>query len=159
MAIPDDADRAIHVIRESIQELCVSDHQENDEVLRMWLENKTAENFLLWLASANQSIFVDEQDGKICAVGGATNSGEITLNYVAPSIRFQGVSKIMLATLEGFLTDSGHNQATLTSTETARRFYYMQGYVDAGAPEFWGKLPGYPMAKLLKRTPRTQGQQ
>jgi len=152
-AILDDAEQAIDVIRRSIQELCLSDHRGEEDVLQMWLENKTAENFRLWLGLGNQRILVAEQDGKISAVGGASRRGEIMLNYIAPNARFRGVSKTMLVALEQYLADEGHDRITLTSTETARRFYRSRGYVDAGVPEFWGKLPGYPMAKLLKGRP------
>ena len=148
-ATPADAERAVQVMRQSIEELCISDHQRNDDALRMWLENKTPEQFRSWLASPGQHLLVAEIDEIICAVGGATRSGEITLNYVAPSARFQGLSKMMLGALERYLRDEGLVRAMLTSTQTAHRFYRSVGYVDIGAPELWGQLPGYPMAKDL----------
>ena len=145
----DDAEEAVQVIRKSITELCVSDHHNDDEIVQMWLENKTPEHFRSSLGSPNQRLLVAEQDGKMCAVGGAARSGEITLNYVAPNARFQGISKMMLIALERHLRDEGHERAILTSTETAHRFYRSVGYVDAGRPVPWGKLPGYPMVKIL----------
>jgi len=145
----DDAEQAVQVIRKSIAELCVSDHHNDDEIVQMWLENKTPEHFRSWLGSPNQRLLVAEQDGNICAVGGAARSGEITVNYVAPDARFQGISKMMLIALEQHLRDDGHERAILTSTETAHRFYRSVGYVDAGRPVPWGKLPGYPMVKIL----------
>ncbi|WP_119752367.1 GNAT family N-acetyltransferase, partial [Neorhizobium tomejilense] len=92
----EDAEQAVRVIRRSIEELCVSDHQRDESVLSMWLSNKTAENFRRWLKSPDQRLLVAEHDGAICSVGGATRSGEITLNYILPDARFRGVSTAMV---------------------------------------------------------------
>uniref|UniRef100_UPI000E6D3A1D GNAT family N-acetyltransferase n=1 Tax=Neorhizobium tomejilense TaxID=2093828 RepID=UPI000E6D3A1D len=92
----EDAEQAVSVIRRSIEELCVSDHQGDESALGMWLSNKTAENFRRWLKSPDQTLLVAEHDGAICSVGGATRSGEITLNYILPDARFRGVSTAMV---------------------------------------------------------------
>ncbi|MEF0939165.1 GNAT family N-acetyltransferase [Rhizobium sp. BR 362] len=145
-----DAEQAIQVLRRSITELCIFDHLGNDEIVQMWLENKTPAHFRSWVCAPDQHILVAEHDGTICAVGGAARkSGEITLNYIAPSARFQGISKRMLVALERYLQDAGHEHVILTSTATAHRFYRSVGYVDTGAPVMWGLLSGYPMAKAL----------
>jgi hypothetical protein len=48
-----DADAAIDVVRRSIQQLCVADHCNDSETLAIWLNNKTPQNFLDWLSSAD----------------------------------------------------------------------------------------------------------
>ncbi|MDE1997192.1 MAG: GNAT family N-acetyltransferase [Rhizobiaceae bacterium] len=148
-ANPDDAEQAIQVIRQSIEELCISDHQRDENILGTWLSNKTPENFRSWLNSPNQTLLVAERDGGICAVGAATRTGEITLNYISPHARFQDISKAMVIALERRLLDWGNKRAHLVSTHTALQFYRSVGYVDAGPPEFWEQLPGYPMEKIL----------
>jgi hypothetical protein len=46
--------------------------------------------------------------------------------------------------------ERGNTRCFLTSTETARRFYLANGYVEAGAPVGnFGTSSGYPMAKNL----------
>ncbi|KKX30478.1 hypothetical protein YH62_13205 [Rhizobium sp. LC145] len=144
-----DAEQAIRVIQRSIEELCVSDHLRDENVLSMWLSNKTAENFRLWLESPDQILLVTERDGVICSVGGATRTGEITLNYILPGTRFSGLSKAMVIALERILLDLGNSRVRLTSTRTAQRFYHSIGYQDVGPPVFWGRLPGYPIEKII----------
>lgn len=144
-----DAEQAASVLRRSIQELCFLDHDGEEHMLRQWLSNKTPENVRSWIEAPDQYMVVAEEDGIILGVGGAAHVGEIMLNYVAPEARFKGVSKSILASLEANLRDLGRTQSTLTSTRTAHAFYIAAGYVDAGEPEFWGKLPGQPMKKSL----------
>ena len=57
-----------------------------------------------------------------------TKAGMITLNYVSPDARFQGVSKALLAALERTAAELGLKQCRLESTKTARRFYEAAGY-------------------------------
>ncbi|WP_052751754.1 GNAT family N-acetyltransferase [Neorhizobium galegae] len=116
----------------------------------MWLSNKTAENFRRWLNVPDQTLLVAEHHGAICSVGGATESGEITLNYILPDARFRGLSKAMVIALEQILLNRGNLLVRLTSTQTAQRFFHSMGYQDAGPPVFWGRLPGYPMEKILQ---------
>ena len=79
-----------------------------------------------------------------------TDGGEILLNYVSPDARFRGASDAVLAAMEARAADRGATRCTLTSTETARRFYRARGYEETGAPERkFGMDSGYPMAKLL----------
>lgn len=144
-----DAEQVVSVLHRSIQELCVLDHGGDEQALRQWLGNKTRENIRSWIEASDRYIVVAEQNGLVLAVGGASRSGEIILNYVAPEARFKGVSKSILAALEAYLRSLGWAQSTLTSTRTAYAFYVAMGYKDAGQPEFWGKLPGQPMKKSL----------
>jgi GNAT superfamily N-acetyltransferase len=86
----------------------------------------------------------------ILAVGSVTDAGEITLNYVASDSRFRGVSRALLGALEARAAARGNTRCTLTSTETARRFYLSGGYVDDGKPVGnFGTRSGYPMFKRL----------
>ncbi|WP_245312466.1 GNAT family N-acetyltransferase [Rhizobium sp. R693] len=148
-AKPEDAEQAIQVIRQSIEELCFADHRRDQDILRMWLSNKTPDNFRSWTTSPDQILLVAERDGEICCVGGVARDGEITLNYVSPKVRFQGISRAMVDALERVLLDLGRTRIRLVSTNTALRFYHSIGYRDFGPPEFWGQLPGYPMEKEL----------
>lgn len=147
-----DADAICAIVRQSITHLCNLDHHEDKDILKTWLENKTPATFKLWINSPNQHFFVAEEQGNIIGVGAVTLTGEITLNYVAPEARFQGISKALLSTLEAFLSDKGFKQCTLTSTKTAHGFYQSAGYEDKGEPTLWMKLKGYPMRKGLRST-------
>lgn len=76
--------------------------------------------------------------------------GEITLNYVSPEARFQGVSKTLVAALERRARERGSIRCTLSSTKTARRFYLDAGYTDNGTPQCaFGMLSCFPMAKRI----------
>jgi GNAT superfamily N-acetyltransferase len=146
----DDAVAACHVLRRSITELCHADHQNDPTILRRWLRNKTPERFTSWINQPGNSVLVAVEDGKILAVGLVTDAGEIALNYVSPDARFRGVSRALLGALEARAGDRGNAKCRLTSTETARRFYRTNNYVEDGAAVTAGEsVTGYPMFKLL----------
>jgi len=54
-----DADRAIGVIRRSIQELCELDHKSDSATLSMWLSNKTADKMRQWIAAHTVLVAVE----------------------------------------------------------------------------------------------------
>jgi GNAT superfamily N-acetyltransferase len=154
-ATTDDADAACLVMRRSIAELCAADHGNDEAILRRWLGSKTPEIFLSWMAQPDNSVLVAIEDDHILAVGAVTDAGEITLNYVLPEARFRGVSRGMLGALEARAAERGNVRCRLTSTETARRFYLANGYVECGpAALVFATLSGYPMARLLKPQPQ-----
>jgi ribosomal protein S18 acetylase RimI-like enzyme len=95
-------------------------------------------------------VLVAVEHGKILAVGAVTDSGEVTLNYVSPDARFRGVSRALLSALENRAAERGNKRCTLASTETARRFYQANGYVEDSRLEGkFGKSASYAMSKLL----------
>jgi GNAT superfamily N-acetyltransferase len=149
-ATPEDASAACQVMRRSIAELCVADHGNDEAILRRWLSNKTPEVFLSWIAQPDNSLLVAVEGGNILAVGAITDAGEITLNYVSPDARFRGVSSALLGALEARALERGNARCILTSTETARRFYRANGYVEDGLPAGkFGTRASYPMSKPL----------
>lgn len=149
IAKDDDAEDACAVLRRSIQDLCVADHGNDAQTIREWLANKTPDIVRSWIGAPGQQVMIAEENRKILGVGAATAAGEITLNYVAPDARFQGVSKAILAALERYLRDQGQTRSTLSSTQTAHRFYQAAGYRDAGEPQTWWRARCQPMAKNL----------
>jgi GNAT superfamily N-acetyltransferase len=155
-ALPEDAPAACVVLKRSIAELCAADHGNDPEILARWLGNKTTENFCAWISQPDNSLLVAVEDGAILAVGSVTDAGKITLNYVSPDARFQGVSRALLYALETRAAQRGNDRCTLTSTETARRFYQSNGYIEDGAPvgEF-GTTSGYPMTKTIATLSRS----
>lgn len=145
-----DAEAACDVLRRSITELCYADHQNDPAILKQWLRNKTPEQFTSWISRPGNSVFVAIEDGIILAVGAVTDAGEITLNYVSPDARFRGISRALLGALEARAVEQCNARCQLTSTETARRFYLTNSYVDDGAPVIgFGSVLGYPMFKSL----------
>jgi GNAT superfamily N-acetyltransferase len=119
-------------------------------ILARWLGNKTVENFVAWINQPDNSLLVAVEEGRILAVGSVTDAGSIGLNYVSPDARFQGVSRTLLRALEARALARNNRQCTLTSTETARRFYLSNGYVSSGAASgAFGTDAAYPMYKIL----------
>jgi GNAT superfamily N-acetyltransferase len=149
-AVAEDAPAACQVLRRSIAELCVADHGNDPAILQRWLSNKTPEIVASWIASPGNSVLVAVEHGTILGVGSVTNAGEVLLNYVSPDARFRGVSRALLRTLEARAIERGNVRCTLTSTETARRFYLASGYVEDGllAGKF-GTRASYAMSKPL----------
>ena len=149
-AAPEDAVAACHVLRESISRLCVADHRNDPAILNPWLSNKTPEIVAASAAQTGSSLLLAVEGDAILGVGSVTDAGEIMLNYVAPAARFRGVSRALLRALEARAAERGNSRCTLTSTETAHRFYQSAGYVDDGAPTGkFGTSSGYPMSKEI----------
>ena len=148
-AVHDDAEAMCVVLRRSISELCVPDHNGDREKLDAWVSNKTPENVRSWIDRPDQRVLVAVDGSAICGVGAAAANGEILLNYVSPDARFRGVSKTLLARLEEHLRTNGVTTATLTSTQTAHRFYLGAGYEDDGPPKTWRGGEVYQMRKAL----------
>jgi GNAT superfamily N-acetyltransferase len=150
-ATPADAPEACAVLRASISELCGADHDNDPEILRHWLGNKAPDNVAAWANDAGSSLLLAVEDDAILAVGAVRDSGEITLNYVAPGARFRGVSSALLAALEARAVQRGATRCVLHSTETAHRFYLSRGYKDDGPPAGkFGTRGSYPMSKPLE---------
>jgi GNAT superfamily N-acetyltransferase len=150
----EDAPAACEVMRRSITELCRADHQNNEAILERLLSNKTPETFQSWLRQPDNSLLLAVEGGNILGVGSVTDAGQITLNYVSPDVRFSGVSAALLVALEARAIERGNERCTLTSTETARRFYLARGYREDGpATGNFGTASGYPMSKRLVETP------
>ena len=143
---PKDAVAACEVMRRSIAELCAADHSDDPEILARWLSNKTPENVCTWIARQDATMLVAVKSDAIVAVGMFTDTGEILLNYVSPDARFSGVSRA----LEARARKRGAILCRLESTETARRFYHSNGYVETGAATGkFGARSGYRMTKSL----------
>lgn len=151
----EDAEAACEVTRRSITELCVADHKNDAVALTLWLGNKTRDNFVAWMTHQDNSFFVAVEQGVIVGVGALTNTGEITLNYVSPDARFRGVSRALLRAIEGRARQQGNARCTLTSTETARRFYRDRGYTDDETTAAKFSTSGHPMSKLLANISQT----
>lgn len=151
-AVPEDATAACETMRRSIVELCTADHRHDPIVLGRWLSNKTPDIFKSWIKPGNSLLVAIENDA-VLAVGCVTDAGEITLNYVSPDARFRGVSSALLDALENRARSRGNERCTLTSTETARRFYRDRGYSEEGPRnEKFGTSGGYPMSKRFSVT-------
>ena len=149
-ATPEDAGAACQVLRQSISRLCVADHRNDPAILNAWLDNKKPEIVAAWTTQRGTSLLVAVEGEAILAVGAVTDAGEITLNYVAPDARFRGVSRALLRALEARALARGNGRCTLTSTETAHRFYQSAGYVDDGEPAGkFGTSSSYPMSRIL----------
>lgn len=127
-ALPEDAAPICHLLRHSITALCVEDHKNDPVILQRWLRNKTPEKFVERINDPHSTMLVAEEGDILLAVGAITSDGEITLNYVSPNARFQGLSRAMISALEKRAKENGCKTCTLNSTSTARRFYLSCGY-------------------------------
>jgi GNAT superfamily N-acetyltransferase len=144
-----DAPAACNVLRRSISKLCVADHGNDPEILARWLGNKTPENVASWIAEPGKSVLVAIEDNAMLGVGMITDAGEIQLIYVSPRARFRGVSKALLSALEEQAIKLGNMRCSLTSTETARRFYLSAGFIEEERPKMVFGVMSYPMSKSL----------
>jgi len=150
----EDAAAACLVLRRSIIELCHADHGNDPARLAQWLRNKTPEIVASWIATPGNSVLLAVEEEAILGVGAVTDTGRITLNYVSPDARFRGVSRALVTALEERARARGNASCTLSSTETARRFYHALGYVaEAAPPGEAATSSGRPMGKRLAAPP------
>lgn len=149
-ATAEDAAEICMVLRRSITELCVADHQNNPLILNPWLANKTPDNLREWIAREGQVYLVAEIDGQITGIAAVSATDGILLNYVSPDYQRRGVSKALMAALESWLKEQGRVVSRLTSTATAKQFYEKLGYLPEGyAKTGRSGIPSFPMSKAL----------
>ena len=131
-----DAAEMAAVLRRSIAELCIADHNNDPERLESWLRNKTEETALSWIDGPGEVLVAVSQgsDRQLLGVGMALPAGEVVLNYVDPAARHQGVSKALMRSLESYFTKIGVTHVRLRSTLTAERFYRSIGYIQSDIP-------------------------
>ena len=150
-ALPSDAASAVTVLRASITQLCVIDHQNDPATLERWLQNKTIPHFHQWLADPENSVHVAEIETELCGVGLLRKSGDLQLCYVQPGRQRSGIGSSLLRVLEATAKEWGLNTVRLISTATARTFYERHGYLSTGeesVPGF-GVLRDYHYVKVL----------
>jgi GNAT superfamily N-acetyltransferase len=144
-----DATAACAVLRRSITECCVLDHQHKPEILTAWLGNKTPANVATWFASPTNHALVAERDGELIGVALLTQAGKLSLCYVLPEVLHTGVGKGLLQAVEIQARQWGMARLRLHSTASARAFYARNGYIAAGVEKscygvecdfFWKQL-------------------
>src|SRR5665213_4637955 len=143
-----DADRAIEIVRQSIQQLCELDHRNDAATRSIWLGNKTADNMRRWIA--DHTVLVAAEGERIAGVAAVRANGEVLLNYVAPEARFQGAGKRLMQGIEAWAASHGFEWLTLDSTDTALRFYQSIGWTVTGPPQpGFGVPTRLPMRKAV----------
>lgn len=123
-----DGAEAVNVVRRSISELCIADHEGDAREVADWLSNKTETTWGEWLMRSDATVLVAVNASEIVGVGMINHDGEVLLNYVRPDARFSGVSKALLESLENVAIEVGSRECILESTKTARKFYESCGY-------------------------------
>lgn len=151
-AVITDAPAACEVLRRSISELCVADHDNDPVILGRCLAKKMPELVKSWITQPGNSMLLAVEGGMVVEVGSVTDQGEITANYVSLDARFQGASRALLRAFEARATERGNTRCTLMSTETARSFYLSAGYTEDGPPVLIFGTPSYSMSKGLNKS-------
>lgn len=137
------------VLTASITELCAADHGNDPAAIALWTMNKSVGGVAAMLVQDGLSLFVAECDARIGAVGATTANGEIALNYVDPQMRFQGLSKALLAHMEADLVARGMSEGRLKATQTALGFYKACGWKVVEAPTRGRFIESVAMRKRL----------
>ena len=149
-ATANDAYAACEVLRRSIRELCVADHQNNEVILTEWLENKTTKNITAWVTSPQSYSVVALRNSDIGGFAMVSRDGSLRLCYLIPEFQHLGVGKAMLSALEAEAARWGLKSLHLESTKSAKAFYERNGYASAESPiGSVGAQSAYPMRKTL----------
>lgn len=130
----EDAAEIAVILCRSITELCAADHQNDPQILKQWLANKTPDNLRRWIAREGQVYLLAMIDEYIAGVGAVSAAEGILLNYVSPDYQYRDVSKALMVEMENWLKEQGQDVCHLTSTTTARQFYERCGYLPDGEP-------------------------
>ncbi len=128
-ALPSEAEAAIELVRRSITQLCVEDHQNDPMTLQGWLANKSAKNMRAWIETPGSFAFVAERDGALAGVGVYTGAGDLMLLYVEPDARFSGISSALLQHMEDSARTLRLPSLHVSASRAARRFFMERGYV------------------------------
>jgi GNAT superfamily N-acetyltransferase/2'-5' RNA ligase len=148
-----DATAACNVIRSSILECCGEDHRGDAAVIEGWLRNKTPEFVRSLILAPTVFSVVASFGEETVGFASAMRTGEVTLCYVAPSVRFTGVGKALLAAIEDHAAQAGVEALSLESTRTARTFYLRNGFIAEGPAVAAFGIEGQPMRKQLRPGP------
>ena len=148
IATADDATKACAVLRQSITECCIQDHRNDPALIDAWLRNKTLENVAAWIDNPQFDSVVATAKSEILGFA-LSQHDEITLCYVLPDVRFTGVGKAMLHTLEVLARQRGVAVLRLDSTLTANAFYRRNGFASTGPTRLIFGMPALPMSKAL----------
>lgn len=132
IATATDAFAACDVLRRSIAECCIRDHQNDPAVLDAWLGNKTPQMVACWFTSATNFSLVAIEAGAVIGVALLTRAGKLALCYLLPEARGRGIGQALLARIEAQAGDWGVKALQLHSTATGEGFYVRHGYIRSG---------------------------
>jgi GNAT superfamily N-acetyltransferase len=151
LAASSDASAACNVLRRSIVECCVLDHQNDPAILEAWLGNKTPEMVASWFASPTNYSIVALDGGNVVGVALLTGAGKLALCYLVPEARRKGLGKALLRHVEDQACSWGVKALQLHSTASGEEFFARQGYLRSGNVRspygvetvfFWKQLDG-----------------
>jgi GNAT superfamily N-acetyltransferase len=132
IAVAGDAVAACQVLRRSIAECCLQDHQNDPAILDAWLGNKTPDMVATWFASAGNFSIVAIEEDVLIGVALLTRAGKLSLCYLVPEAHGHGAGKALLTRVEAQARQWGIKSLQLHSTATAAEFYASQGFIRAG---------------------------
>ena len=123
LAIANDAEVAVHVLRESITQLCISNHQNDPPTLARWLRNKNVEQFNQWCADPDIFLVVAEQNSSIVGVGLMRRSGDFDLCYLKPGWQRKRIGSAIVSAIEDQARNWGILEMRLLSARDAQSFW------------------------------------
>jgi GNAT superfamily N-acetyltransferase len=132
IAVAADAFAACDVLRRSIAECCVLDHQNDPVILDAWLGNKTPDMVASWFASSSNFSIVAIEAGMLVGVALLTRAGKLSLCYLLPEARRHGIGKALLNRIDAQAADWGIKSLQLHSTATAGPFFARCGFIASG---------------------------
>lgn len=148
-ATVEDVCSACEVVRRSIIECCIDDHNDDPALVAEWLKDKTPENLAAWIAARGSYAVVADADGVIVGIAAFTAVGGITLCYLLPEARRRGIGKALLSALEAEAVRRRLLRLHLASTRAARAFFMRHGYVSSAAAAAATVMQPLPMQKDL----------
>jgi GNAT superfamily N-acetyltransferase len=132
IAVAADAFAACDVLRRSIAECCVLDHQNDPVILDAWLGNKTPDTVASWFASSSNFSIVAIEAGVLVGVALLTRAGKLSLCYLLPEACRHGIGKALLNRIDAQAADWGIKSLQLHSTATAVPFFASCGFIASG---------------------------
>jgi N-acetylglutamate synthase-like GNAT family acetyltransferase len=144
-----DAATVCAVLRRSITECCVLDHQNSPEILEAWLRNKTEDTVRAWLATETNVVWVAQMGDDIVGVAMLEIAGVVALCYVLPEALHKGIGMALLTQVQTHAIALKLNELRLSSTQSGYAFYSRHGFTDIGPSTSRFGLRSRRMVKLL----------
>ena len=90
----EDAVEACHVVRRSITELCLADHQDDPAILEKWLCQQDTGKRALLDCRPDAHMFCATTGKAIVGIAAVTTSGEVTLNCSTPDAASEASARL-----------------------------------------------------------------
>lgn len=146
LAQKQDAQAILNVVTLSIK-ACILDHQNDPDIIKSWLSNKTLENLEIWIEKSYS--FIYKKNENIIGFILLSEEGELFLNYVLPDQQGIGIGSALINHIIGICKSNNIKKIKLESTLTAKNFCLFNNFKIIEEIYENNNLVAYRMEKII----------